>query len=43
MSTFWDVADTDEQIGKGKSPKEKRVCTFFLGHAVNSCMTVISN
>lgn len=43
MSILWDAAGAEEQSGKGETPKEKKVCTFFLGHTVNSCMTVISN
>lgn len=42
MSRLWDVAGTEEHSGKGGAPKERDDCSSFLGHAVNSRMTVRS-
>jgi hypothetical protein len=36
------VTGTDEDKGKGKMPKDKVCCRFYLGHAVKSRMTVIN-
>ncbi len=43
ISKDMDVAGTEEVTGKEKTPKGETVCTFFLGHAVKSCMTVIES
>ena len=42
MSTFCEVSGTCEQEEKGKTPKEKGPDNLFLGHIVNSYMTVIN-
>ena len=42
MSRLWDVAGTEEHSGKEGAPKERDDCSSFLGHAVNSRMTVRS-
>lgn len=42
MSILWDVAGTEEHRGKGGAPKGWDVCSFVLGHSVNSRMTVRS-
>lgn len=42
MSRLWDVAGTGEHSGKGGAPKGKNDCSSFLGHTVNSRMTVRS-
>ena len=41
MSTSFDVAGTDDEEEKGKTPKEEMSCISSLGHAVKSRMTVI--
>ncbi len=41
MSNSFDVTGTDEEEGKGKTPKEEMTCKSSLGHAVKNCMTVI--
>ncbi len=41
ISRDMDVAGTGEVFGKEKTPKGETVCTFFLGHTVKNCMTVI--
>ena len=41
MSSMFDVADTDENMGKEHTPKEVVFCGQFLGHTFNRCMTVI--
>jgi len=40
-SIFSDVAGTEEEEGKGKTPKEEMSCISILGHAIKSRMTVI--
>ena len=40
-STILDVTVTDEEIGKGLTPKEEMYCKSNLGHTVKSRMTVI--
>lgn len=42
ISKLWDVAGTGEHRRKGGAPKEGNVCSFVLGHSVNSRMTVRS-
>lgn len=42
ISTVLDVADTEDETGKGNMPKESGDCNQVLGLAVNSCMTVIT-
>jgi len=34
------VADTGEDDGKGKTPKDGIFCVFYLGHTVKNRMTV---
>ena len=40
-SSFSDVTGTEEEEGKGKTPKEEMSCKSNLGHAIKSRMTVI--
>lgn len=37
----FDVTGTDEEEGKGNTPKEEMACASLLGHAVKNRMTVI--
>lgn len=41
MSTLLDATGAKEKREKGMTPKEEMTCKSILGHAVNSCMTVI--
>ena len=41
MSTSFDVAGTEDEEEKGKTPKEEMSCKSSLGHTVKSRMTVI--
>lgn len=41
ISTFFDVAGTEEKEGKENMPKEEISCVSILGHAVKNRMTVI--
>ena len=41
MSNMFDVAGTDESMGKEHTPKETNVCSLLLGHTFKRCMTVI--
>ncbi len=43
MSSFLDVAGTEEGKRKEKTPKEYVSCGQILGHTVKNCMTVIRN
>ncbi len=40
-SILSDVTGTEEESGKGKTPKEEMTCKSILGHAIKSRMTVI--
>lgn len=41
MSTGSDVTGTEEETGKGTTPKEEMTCESILGDTSKRCITVI--